>query len=542
MSDVPAPESRRRRLVAAVGAVAALALLARLAWLGGRTVHWDEARTGYWALRYAETGWLQYRPVAGGPFLYLVDGALFPLVGATDFAARLPVALIGGALPLVALLLRNRLSATGVVILAVALAADPLLLYYSRFLRGDVPLAAFALLTVGLVARLFDTGRRRYLYGAAAAFALALATSGFAVAVVAVWAAAAFLAFDHRRLLGDGDGARDRLLSLGRTAVERSTPLARAFLLWFGVVLFFYAPRTPAGPGLRRPSTWPVVLEAATVEAAKRFFAVRVASRAREAAHPLVPFVRANAELLLAVSLPVVALAAFGFLRERYGRRPPRPIVAFCAYWGGLGLLVFPVVTELNAPWVAVHVVAPLAVPAAAGGAALLDAGRRAAAREDAATVAAVALLCLAGVGQAGAVAASGAYGSPAPDDPLVQYGQPADDLDPLVDRVAAVADDDGADVLFYGSRFYLSSESAADRPPVPDRWGNRLPLPWYFQRAGVETESANDLSALQGSVPPVVVADPERRGELEELLEGYEAEEYRLALWNRRVVVFVRE
>ncbi|MFD1526235.1 TIGR03663 family protein, partial [Halolamina salina] len=84
---------RLDRVERGVVALAALALLARLVGLGTRPFHWDEARVGYWALRSLETGVYEYRPVAGGPFLYVVGRRLFALGLTSDAAARFPVAL-----------------------------------------------------------------------------------------------------------------------------------------------------------------------------------------------------------------------------------------------------------------------------------------------------------------------------------------------------------------------------------------------------------------------------------------------------------------
>jgi len=77
----------------------------------------------------------------------------------------------------------------------------------------------------------------------------------------------------------------------------------------------------------------------------------------------------------------------------------------------------------------------------------------------------------------------------------------------------------------------------------VSDAWGNRLPLPWYLERMGAETDGVRDPTGLDAleSRPPVVVADASRRAALSARLVGYESSTYRLSLWNRDVVVFVR-
>jgi uncharacterized protein (TIGR03663 family) len=540
-ADGPASSDRALdRVTLAVAALAALALLARLVGLGSRPFHWDEARVGYWTLRYLETGSFSYRPVAGGPFLYVVNRWVFALLGATDATARLAVALTGGLLPLAALLFRERLDDAETVVLGAFLAANPLLLYYSRFLRGDLPLAAFALIASGSFLRAAD-GDRRFLYLGAVASGLALTTSGFVVGYLVCWAVAGLLVFDHQRLLGAGDAATGRVRAAVDRAADWATPAARVLLIVVGIFVAFYAPRG-AEVSLARPGTWMYALDTALFGSVEKFYGVRVVLRAREAAHPLLPFVADTIGLLAYAALPTAVLAVGAFLRDRYSVGGPRPVVAFHAYWGFTGLLVFPVITELHTPWMLVHVVAPLLVPAAVGATALIRYGTRAARRDDAGRAVAASLILVAAAGQFGAVAASDVYGATDPQNRLVQYGQPADDLDGFYRDVSgAIEGNEGVDVLFLGDRFYMLDESEADAPPVSDDWGERLPLSWYLERAGATTASTMSLSSYGGDIPPVVVADAGQRGALASQLEGYEATEYELALWDREVVVFVR-
>lgn len=537
----PRPGSiRGDRVLAAVVGLATLALAARLLWLGRRPFHWDEARVGYWTLRFLATGSYEYRPVAGGPFLYLVGRPTVALLGATDATARLPVALVGGLLPLAALLFRGRLGDAATVLLAALLGFNPLVLYYSRFLRGDVPAAAFGLVAVGAAVRVHD-GDRRFAYVASVAAALALAASGFAVAYPFAWLVAGLLVVDHDRLLGRPDRAaarlrtlRDRLLDGWRTALGAAAAGALALFLC-------YAPRSGGtGPGLWRPTTLPAPLEAAVVGSVRKFVGVRVIGRRSGGTHQLLPYLADNAEALAAGAAPLIALAVYALARDRYGSGAPRPLVAFAAYWGLVGLVLFPAVAEVAAPWVAVHGVVPLAVPAAAGGAAVLRFGARAFAARRPRGVAAAALVVVAALAGTGVVVATDVYGPSTPDNRLASYGQPADDLDPFHADVSAAATTDGTDVLYYGSDFRSVRGTDHATPPVPDEWGNRLPLPWYTERAGATVDAAATPGALDDP-PPVVVANADRRTDLAPRLDGYGAREYRLALWNRRVVVFVR-
>nr|WJK64443.1 TIGR03663 family protein [Halobacterium salinarum] len=181
---------RDRRVVVAgaVAAVVAGALAARLAGLGARPFHADEARVGYWILDYHATGAWSYRPIVHGPFLFHVNDALFGLFGASDAVARAPVAVVGGLLPGVAWLFRGRLDDTEVIALAGLLAFTPTLVYYSRFMRSDVLVAAFSLAAVGFAVRAHDTGRRWLLPVTAGWLALALTAKENALVYAAMFA------------------------------------------------------------------------------------------------------------------------------------------------------------------------------------------------------------------------------------------------------------------------------------------------------------------------------------------------------------------
>lgn len=521
------------RLTLTVVALSLLGLVLRLVALGERPFHWDEARVGVWSLRFARTGVFEYRPVAGGPLPYHLARLSLSLFGPTDVAARLPVALVGGLLPLAALGLRTRLSEIETALLAAILAVSPTLVYYGRVLRGDLLLAATAALACVSVVRALDSSgasRRRFSYAAALTTGTALAASGFVVATIACVAVAAAVAFDARLI------SLESLTSVPDRLTARSTLLARSFLLFGATVVFLFAPRG-GSVSLWNPLAFFDVLEFVFSEAPGRFFSVRVASRYTDGAtHPLRPFVTSLVGTLLAAA-PVTLLAAvFGTLHERYVGRS-RPIVTFFTVWAGFGLLVFPAVAEVDGPWTAVHVVVPLAVPAAVGLARGLSFGRAAVAREDAAVVASALLVCLAGVAGVGAVFADDVYGEPTPDSPLAGYAQPADDLEPFAANVSS-----GTTVLYYGDRFHTGDWTEVDGPPVPDAWGARLPLPWYVAREGGSSTSLASGAPLPEDPPPVVVTTPEESNTLRTTLAADEASRYRLALWNRDVVVFVRE
>lgn len=190
------PDSRDD-VVLLVAGVTLLALIARFVLLGDRIAHWDEGRVAYWIVHYQETGSFAYRRIIHGPFIQHVNRWLFALVGANDFTMRLPVALVGGLLPLSALLFREHLRRIEMVAMALFLAFNPVLLYYSRFMRSDVLVAAFMFVSFGLLVRLYDTGRARYLFGAAAFAAFGFASKENAAVYVLTWIGATGLLIDQ---------------------------------------------------------------------------------------------------------------------------------------------------------------------------------------------------------------------------------------------------------------------------------------------------------------------------------------------------------
>jgi uncharacterized protein (TIGR03663 family) len=561
---VPTRESSVRpdSVVLAVAAIAIAGLGLRLVGLGARPFHWDEARVGYWALRFLDTGAYQYRPVAGGPLLYLLDRALFAVLGVSERIARLPVAVLGAALPLVALLFRDYLDDAETVLVAAVLAVQPLLLYYSRFLRGDVPLALFGLASVGFALRAWNRRSRRDAYAAAVALPLAASASGFVAGYLVCWAVAWVLVVDQRSVASDrGASIRAVPRALRERLAGTATPAARAGLLAVGVTAFLFAPRSGPGvdAGLYDPTALHLAFYEGTVGAFRRLVGVRIVHRFPDGTHAFLPYVGDAAGLLVSAALPVFFLGVATTLWTRYAPSR-RPLVEGVGYWGLAAVVVFPTLSEVSAPWTLVHVVVPLSLPAAVGLAAILRRGVAAASRADvdaavrtevdAGTVVAVVLVLVAVGAQTGAVVAADVYGPSDRSNELAQFAQPSDDLEGLESAARDVADGDPAtvEVRYVGSSFHVPADRTTRYPPVEDAWGNRLPLPWYFESAGADTGSVANVSSFDsaetnGSVPPIVVAEPSDRDALAERLgPEYEPESYRLGLWNREVIVFIAD
>jgi uncharacterized protein (TIGR03663 family) len=562
------------RALLGVLAVTLLAVGMRVFALGGRIFHWDEGRVGYWILRYHESGYHTYRPIVHGPFLPVVNDWLFALIPVSDFAARLPVALVGGLLPLGAWLFRERLRDTEVVALAAILAVNPLLVYYSRFMRNDVLVAAFSLFALGFVVRGFDTGRLGYAFPAAASLGLAFTTKENAVLYVLCFLGAGVLLADHRLLRASvrGGSVRGVLVSrwprglaarfrahgssLGRGVGRVLATLVGSLLLFLLVFTFFYAPRPDLWQALADPGKLPGVIEAGTVGATEAFIDTWADGGHQD--HAYLPYLHDFLETFVYGAPALIGFGLLGALVDRYGLSGGsyREFVAFATYWGLASIAGYPLATDIQAPWAVVHAVVPLAIPAAVGVGFVVDAGREALAAEDAVSVGLAALVVLAAVG--GVSAANVAYfnSTEDADKQVLQWAQPHNDLKPTLHDVERVVEaHEGTDVLFYGTTapsdeseelFYVENESSLlTPPPGGPAWHDRLPLPWYLERYDANVTSSPPSASVEeatADAPPVVFAKGYDRDELEDELDGYVVREHEFRLWNDDVVVFIDE
>ena len=533
-----------RTLLLALLGVAAVALGIRLYALGWRVFHWDEARVGYWTLRYLETGQWEYRAIVHGPLLFHVNELLFGLFGASDAVARGLVAVVGGLLPLSAWLFRDRLSEIEVLGLAGALAVEPTLLYYGRFMRNDVLVAGFALLALGFTLRYLQTDRRWTVGAAVLSLGLAFGTKEIALVVIGIWGGALLLLLDHRLFVAREVGSAWTAVAwdwIDRTidaVTDRLWLLLGAVLEFLLVIVVLYAPRPDLYRALGDPTRIPGVLQAATIGSAQELIGVWIQGGHE---HSYVAYLTDALQTTAFVSLPLVGFAVIGFLYDRYTGESPRDLVSFTFYWGATMYLLYPAITDISSPWSLVHSLVPLAIPAAVGLGLVIEQAIEFRDTDDTVGLAVVGIVLLAVVAQVGVTAAQTSYQQPQADDnPLVQYGQPGGHMQAtLADVEAIAAQHEGTDVLFFGDHFAVADETVADDPPVSGDWLNRLPLAWYLERAGATTESATSVEAIEDP-PPVVIARVEHYGDLSPLLSDYEASAYEITSHGTETIVFV--
>ncbi|WP_262178421.1 flippase activity-associated protein Agl23 [Haloarcula laminariae] len=620
-----------------VVAITVLSLVLRTVFLGARVAHFDEGRVAYWAWHFGETGNFAYRYIIHGPFIQHVDRWLFALIGPSDFAMRLPVAVVGGLLPLSALLLRAHLDRSETVALAFLFTLDPVLVYYSRFMRSDVLVAAFMFVAFALLVRLYDTRKPRYMYAAAVFLALGFASKENALVYVVTWLgatglllakllilpngfrdAAAFMlprqvndlataVLPERfgrvefatgppsagavwaRVVGRVKGDVWRVVGIVQSFRKRHDPawqVAGAYvghvvlaLVVFGFVsLYFYAPRgagidgieshpviaasTPGyvgfWEGITNPALFGQLLET-TVDRVVDQWGNWLEPGTEKARDTYMKHFWVSTEALILGSRVVAVLGAVGYVLDRLSATTPRHLVPFCFYAGFVSIFGYPLGTDIGAPWLAVHAIVPLAVPAAVAlgavfrwGSASLSTGDTS--RFTSATLVLFALSLLVAQSAVGQV-----YTNTTEDgNPLVQYAQPSESLkDDLreMDRLAT-ANGGHTDVLVYygqsGGEFdqhnaYVGpnrdewDESYRNNKPTCLMWYNALPLPWYFAAGDMDVQCENNErnleSLLRQSPPPVIITQDFDPTVPEAALEaaGYENETHRMRTTGER-------
>src|SRR5579884_54346 len=185
-------------------AIILLGFLLRVWDLGFRAMHHDESLHAYYSwLMFAGKGY-QYDPLMHGPLQFEIVPVFYLLFGVSELSARLFAVVCGTALIALPYALRRVLTGPGAVAASLLIALSPAMIYFSRFIRDDIYLAAFSLLLFIAIVRYIEQPRARWLYVAAAAAALAMASMEAAYLMFLIFGT--FLIFEAARehLAGGG--------------------------------------------------------------------------------------------------------------------------------------------------------------------------------------------------------------------------------------------------------------------------------------------------------------------------------------------------
>src|SRR4051794_32356132 len=174
-TPAPAPRRPRGELIAwGLPVTAALAL--RLIDLGSRPFHHDESQDAYFSWLFQTSGDYLYDPLLHGPLRFYLTAAAYTQFGDSDFTARLAPALMGTSMVALTYPLRAQLGRMAAYAAGVLLAIGPSYLYFSRFAREDIYVAAITMAMLVVTFRFFDLPRRWHPAAFGALLALSFAT------------------------------------------------------------------------------------------------------------------------------------------------------------------------------------------------------------------------------------------------------------------------------------------------------------------------------------------------------------------------------
>lgn len=169
-----------------------LAVATRFVDLGARVMSHDESLHTKFSWDLYRNGSFQHTPLMHGPLLFHMTAFFYLLFGDTDFSARIYPALLGVAVVMMPILFRRWLGRVGALLAALMFLASPLLMYYSRYIRHDLPAIFFALVMVYAVFQYLDGPERvrrkpYWLILLAAALSLLLASKEVAFIYIAIF-------------------------------------------------------------------------------------------------------------------------------------------------------------------------------------------------------------------------------------------------------------------------------------------------------------------------------------------------------------------
>jgi len=120
-----------------------------------RPMHHDESLHGMYGryfFDFPDQNYYKYNPMLHGPFLYNMLRFVYNTLGSSTWAIRAAIALLGTALIFFPYLFRRFFSKTAVLILTAVVALSPTLIYWSRFIREDIPSLCSMMLMVYAIA------------------------------------------------------------------------------------------------------------------------------------------------------------------------------------------------------------------------------------------------------------------------------------------------------------------------------------------------------------------------------------------------------
>jgi predicted membrane-bound mannosyltransferase/DNA-binding beta-propeller fold protein YncE len=168
-------------------AIFILAILTRLWNLGVRAMSHDECLHVQYSWYFYRGLGYEHNPMMHGPLLFHVNALLYFLFGDNDFTARLYPAVVGIAIVMFPVLLRRWLGKIGALGTSALFLISPFILYYSRYIRHDIPAIFFGLVMAWAAWRYIEERHDKWLILLAAAQALLFASKEVSYFYVAIF-------------------------------------------------------------------------------------------------------------------------------------------------------------------------------------------------------------------------------------------------------------------------------------------------------------------------------------------------------------------
>ena len=138
--------SHSRAEVAVWVGLIVLAVVLRVWDLGSRPFHHDESQDAYFSYTFSQDfKSYSYNPLLHGPVRFYLTALNYKLFGDSNFTARLAPVYMGTLLVGLPYLLRHQMGRVAAIAAGLILAISPSVLYFSRFAREDIYLAAVSL-------------------------------------------------------------------------------------------------------------------------------------------------------------------------------------------------------------------------------------------------------------------------------------------------------------------------------------------------------------------------------------------------------------
>lgn len=212
-------------------AITTAAIFTRLWELGQRVMSHDESLHVYYSWLLATGKGFVHNPMMHGPFLFDATALMNVLLGSSDATSRLVPAFLGIFIVIaIPQFLKPWLGQAGALMASTLLLISPFISYFSRYIRHDILVIAWALLAVVAIFRCLADHRERYLYLLTAALALMLSTMEMGFIYLAIFSSYLVLSaiakyhFSWKELLKSADF--DLLVVLATLGAFFSSPIA----------------------------------------------------------------------------------------------------------------------------------------------------------------------------------------------------------------------------------------------------------------------------------------------------------------------------